>query len=276
MKNFICCLIIFFPCYLFANSVSDVTCRVDGNNIIVTYYLSKKSNIVVKVSFDGGKNFQKIEKGLSGDVGYSISSGYKQIIWSVLDEYENLNGDVCFKIIPKEVEKTTYRNNYRNSVFSRFYNKHGFWDAEWFKVSAEFFTYWGFECSMASLRYSILELEWLNFSLFGNLLVDDEFIGSNEYYIAYDPILRIHIPCFKEWTIYTAVAPTIYLTEYDSYYWYESPTSYVSFKTDLGLRYYDPVKSYSVDFFIRYKYKYSFAFGISLRIPGFNKMIKNR
>ena len=83
-------------------NVSSVNAYQEGKNIVITYQLSKRSNISVYVSTDGGKKFSSL-KSISGDFGKNVSSGAKRIIWNVLADYEKFNfPEVCFKISANE------------------------------------------------------------------------------------------------------------------------------------------------------------------------------
>ena len=255
---FFCFLL--FSSLLFANLVSDVQCKVDENKIIITYYLSETSDVVIKISTDGGKIFKKIDK-VIGDVGDCVTPGYKQVIWYVLDEYDKLIGNINFKVIAKKIKLNHNEYSYNASitrnganVFNKFYQQNGLWSIEWYKLSAEVGNCWGLESGILSLRYSILELEWLNFSLF-SVLVDSKSLGKwfdDEYKFYYDPVLRLHMPCSKKWTIFSAIAPSFHFATgvYGESFYYESIDK-VSFKTDLGVRYYD-------DFFFQHFSRFVF------------------
>lgn len=81
-----------------ANYVSSVNAYQEGKNIVITYQLSKQTDIKVSVSTDGGKNFSTLKK-VIGDVGKDIKKGDKNITWRVLEEFEKFDYDnVCFKV----------------------------------------------------------------------------------------------------------------------------------------------------------------------------------
>ena len=87
-----------------ANYVSSVNAYQEGKNIVITYQLSKRSNISVYVSTDGGSKYHSI-KNISGDFGKNVSSGTKQIIWNVLAEYDKFTfSEVCFKVVSFNAE----------------------------------------------------------------------------------------------------------------------------------------------------------------------------
>lgn len=80
------------------NCVSSVNAYQEGKNIVITYQLSKQTDIKVSVSTDGGKNYSTLKK-VIGDVGKDIKKGDKNITWRVLDEFEKFDYDnVCFKV----------------------------------------------------------------------------------------------------------------------------------------------------------------------------------
>ena len=92
-----------------ANYVSSVNAYQEGKNIVITYQLSKRSNISVYVSTDGGKKYSSI-KNISGDFGKNVSSGAKRIIWNVLADYEEFNfPEVCFMVLSFNAESV--KNN---------------------------------------------------------------------------------------------------------------------------------------------------------------------
>lgn len=79
-------------------NVSSVNAYQEGKNIVITYQLSKRSDIKVSVSTDGGKNYSTLKK-VIGDVGKDIKKGDKNITWRVLEEFEKFDYDnVCFKV----------------------------------------------------------------------------------------------------------------------------------------------------------------------------------
>jgi len=87
-----------FP--VFSQNVTNVESKQAGNKIEITYYLDKQADIEIQLSEDGGRTFTKITK-VSGDIGKNISAGYKKIIWDVLAERDNLQGNnVVFKVKP--------------------------------------------------------------------------------------------------------------------------------------------------------------------------------
>ena len=78
--------------------VSSVRSYQEGKNIIITYELSKQSNISVSVSTDGGKTYKTLSS-INGDFGSNVKPGSRKIVWDVLSEYENFKFfEVCFKV----------------------------------------------------------------------------------------------------------------------------------------------------------------------------------
>lgn len=80
-----------------SNRVTSVNAHQKGNDIVITYQLSEKSDVSVSVSIDG-YSFKKL-KNVTGDVGEAIEPGKKEIIWKVLSEYEEfIYPNVRFKV----------------------------------------------------------------------------------------------------------------------------------------------------------------------------------
>lgn len=78
--------------------VSSVRSYQEGKNIVITYALSKQSDIAVSVSTDGGRTYKTLIS-VYGDVGNMIKPGSKKIVWDVLSEYDNFKFfEVCFKV----------------------------------------------------------------------------------------------------------------------------------------------------------------------------------
>ena len=78
--------------------VSSVRSYQEGKNIVITYALSKQSDIAVSVSTDGGRTYKALIS-VYGDVGNMIKPGSEKIVWDVLSEYENFKFfEVCFKV----------------------------------------------------------------------------------------------------------------------------------------------------------------------------------
>jgi len=102
MKHFII-MILFLPSITFAQNVSDVSSRQNGNLIEINYNVNNIStNQSVKVNLFyslNGSNYIGPLKKVSGDVGDFISgNGHKKIIWDVLSELNSLEGETRFKV----------------------------------------------------------------------------------------------------------------------------------------------------------------------------------
>ena len=84
-----------------AQKVSNIRAEQRGQDIVVFYSLETTSPCEVNLllSQDNGVTWGSPLKNVSGDVGKSITSGDKQIIWKVLEEREQLGGDdMKFKV----------------------------------------------------------------------------------------------------------------------------------------------------------------------------------
>ena len=122
IKSVVLIICIVFPIGL-AAQVYSADAQQEGNNIVITYILTERSDISVRVSTNGGKTFSSPLKSVSGDVGKNISTGQKRIVWKVLDEYESFSfSEVCFSVdatpireVKKKssVEKTPFVSNIR-------------------------------------------------------------------------------------------------------------------------------------------------------------------
>ncbi len=91
----------------FAQTVSGVRAQQSGTSIQISYELATEQPVCVALlhSIDGGYRWIRIDAGLSGDVGFDQTAGKKNIIWSVLQTYEEFDKpDVKFKV---EIVKTT-------------------------------------------------------------------------------------------------------------------------------------------------------------------------
>jgi hypothetical protein len=91
----------------FAQTVSGVKAQQSGTSIQISYELATEKPVCVALlhSIDGGYRWIKIDAGLSGDVGFDQTAGRKNIVWNVLQTYEEFDKpDVKFKV---EILKTT-------------------------------------------------------------------------------------------------------------------------------------------------------------------------
>ena len=274
MKQLFVVLLMMFGISAFAsasgtNVVRDVVCRQDGDRIVISYNLKKKADVDLFCSTDGGKTYKRIFR-VSGDVGYGISPGKKEVVWNVLEERDNLTGDVCFKIEAKEVgqERGAQNSSSYASTLWDFYEKNGSFDLELAKASVEIGGYWGVEASLLAFRYKLFELDWANFSMYG------EDYSSEVYSFAYDPTVRLHIPVKSKWTIYASAAPSIMFGTGSSYNDINMVANkMLSFKAEIGARSFSSgVISY--DIFLRYKYKFGITVGMAMRLPGFESLFE--
>ena len=120
MKKIVFLLLLSFPCCLFAQQIGNVTAQQEEKKIIVQYDLTGKEGIKsftveLYVSIDGGGSWEKINTGLSGDLGANITAGSsKQINWDVLNDRDKLQGsNIQFKV------KAAYtaNENYTETAF---------------------------------------------------------------------------------------------------------------------------------------------------------------
>jgi uncharacterized protein (TIGR02145 family) len=84
-----------------AQKVSNVSNRQEQSTIIVSYDLETKipCKIALYVSTNGGTTWQGPLKKVIGDIGANVSSGNKNIIWNVLEEFDELKGtNIVFQI----------------------------------------------------------------------------------------------------------------------------------------------------------------------------------
>jgi uncharacterized protein (TIGR02145 family) len=95
---FIAILMLWFCGSLSAQSVSNVTAEQVGKTIHVSYNLDKQAHVTLFLSTDGGKTYKELHK-VDGAVGKNVNPGQLTIVWNVLDEVENLQGNnFVFKV----------------------------------------------------------------------------------------------------------------------------------------------------------------------------------
>ena len=83
---------------LTAQNVTNVTAEQVDKTIHVSYDLDKTAHITLHLSTDGGKTYTELQK-VSGAVGKNVPPGHLTIVWNVLDEMENLQGNnIVFKV----------------------------------------------------------------------------------------------------------------------------------------------------------------------------------
>ena len=159
MKHFFVLLLILLGFSAFAtasstNLVRDVSCRQDGDKIVISYNLKKKADVDVFCSTDGGRTFKRIFR-VSGDVGYGIAPGKKEVVWCVLEEHDNLVGDVCFKVEATETGQTAKSHN--SSSYSgllwNFYEMNGNFDLELVKAAVDVGGFWSGSSIYCPLRF---------------------------------------------------------------------------------------------------------------------------
>ncbi|MBO2524239.1 MAG: hypothetical protein CW341_00835 [Bacteroidetes bacterium] len=63
-----------------AQEVTNITVQQIEKNILISYDLDKKANIMVYISTNGGKSFEKLHE-VSGDVGKNVSAGHNTIVY---------------------------------------------------------------------------------------------------------------------------------------------------------------------------------------------------
>lgn len=84
-----------------AQRVSDVAFEQAGDKVRITYQLDRTADIQVFLSTDGGKTYGQPLRAVSGDAGQNVAAGSKTVIWSPLDEMNEITGDhIVFKVVP--------------------------------------------------------------------------------------------------------------------------------------------------------------------------------
>ena len=83
------------PFSIRAQRVSSVKLSQVGKDLVIEYLLESEAPQVILLYFstDGGKTFSKPLQKVSGDVGNGVAPGQKRIIWNVLEEVPELEGD---------------------------------------------------------------------------------------------------------------------------------------------------------------------------------------
>ena len=83
----------------FGQSITNVDCIQEGNNVRISYYLDSDANTELFYSIDGGSTFTGPLKKVSGNIGAGAQKGNNSMLWHVLEEVESLVGDnVVFKV----------------------------------------------------------------------------------------------------------------------------------------------------------------------------------
>ena len=89
-------------CSLQAQRVTNLRAEQSGQDIVILYLLESKSTCEVELflSIDNGFSWSVLNQSVSGDIGKNISKGEKRILWKVLDERQELEGNnIKFKIV---------------------------------------------------------------------------------------------------------------------------------------------------------------------------------
>ncbi len=84
-----------------AQRVTNVTATQEGQKLRIQYELSSTSptEVGLYISENNGSTWSKVTQHLTGDVGPSVFSGSKQMVWDVLQVRENLVGNaIVFKV----------------------------------------------------------------------------------------------------------------------------------------------------------------------------------
>ncbi len=88
-----------------AQKVSNITFKQEQSNIVVSYDLETKTTCKIDlfVSTNGGATWQGPLKKVIGDVGDKVVSGKHSIVWSVLEEFNELSGtNIKFQVRAEE------------------------------------------------------------------------------------------------------------------------------------------------------------------------------
>ena len=192
----------------------------------------------------------------------------------MLEERDNLVGDVCFEVEATEIGQTAKSHN--SSSYSgllwNFYEMNGNFDLELVKASFDVGGYWSIEASVLAFRYKMFELDWANFSMYNLIYVP----LSEDYNFAYDPTVRLHIPVKTKWTIYLGAAPSIMFGTGSSYNDINLVANrLLSFKAEVGARCFSSSVT-SFDVFLRYKYQFGVTVGVAMRLPGFESLFETK
>ncbi len=105
--------LILFNASIFSQSVDNVRLEQQGKQIIIYYDLitdGYKGNFTVNAYYtqDYGKTYIPL-KSVAGDADTNISSGrQKKIVWDVLDDVDELKGDIKFKVTANPEKKYTF------------------------------------------------------------------------------------------------------------------------------------------------------------------------
>ncbi len=103
MKKFLTLTVFTFLLFSIVSSqtITNVVAKQEGNTAVITYSLKcdEDADISLYFSDNGGISFKGPLNKVTGDIGSSISSGNKTIIWNTLQEQEMLAGDkIIFRV----------------------------------------------------------------------------------------------------------------------------------------------------------------------------------
>jgi len=91
----------------YSQKVSNITFKQEQSNILVSYDLETKTPCKVSlfVSINGGATWQGPLKKVTGNVGDKVISGKKNIVWNVLEEFQELSGsNIKFQVRAEELK----------------------------------------------------------------------------------------------------------------------------------------------------------------------------
>ena len=101
-KVFFLFLAIAIGCSAQAQKVNNLRAEQRGQDIVILYSLETNSpcEITLLLSLDNGISWSPLQQSISGDVGKNVTKGDKQILWKVLEDRQELEGNkIKFKIV---------------------------------------------------------------------------------------------------------------------------------------------------------------------------------
>lgn len=111
-KFFIISLLLIFALPIMAENATNIRVRQEGKNIVITYDLSKKSNVRVGMATGNSTEFIEL-KAVSGDLGKGVSAGTnKQIVFRPLDEHEKFIAQNVRFIVVAQSSFDVYARNW--------------------------------------------------------------------------------------------------------------------------------------------------------------------
>lgn len=108
----------------YAQKVSNISSRQEQNTIIVSYDLETPTpcKISLYVSTDGGNIWQGPLKKIDSNYTESVTKGTHEIIWNVLEEFEELSGnEISFKITAESINKNNVASIYPDDNQKKIY-----------------------------------------------------------------------------------------------------------------------------------------------------------